>query len=184
MGISLDPLRVLARPGSTSMTDLGSNRVSDGIIILSPGAKNSLSKSLVYLDQICFVLKPIMRSFGQKVCSRRLILWGESLTLQGHSERTSKVKSLWKSQCSQNLSFLSCFRPEISGKFIPHRIQVHHNHPEASSEAGGSNGLSGTGRLLEADHWLWDSEKRPKMIVSVCEGQNRQFEWILICSCC
>ena len=107
--------------------------------------------------------------------------WGG---IQGLSERMSKVKSLWKSQFSQNLGFLSCFRPEISGKFIPHRIQVHHNHPEASSEAGGSNGLSGTGRLLEADHWLWDSEKRPKMIVSVCEGQNKQFEWILICSCC
>ena len=96
-------------------------------------------------------------------------------SIQGLSERMSKVKSLWKSQFSQNLNFLSCFRPEISGKFIHHRIQVHHNHAEASSEAGDSNGLSGTGRLLEADHWLWDSEKRPKMIVLVCEGQNKQF---------
>ena len=92
--------------------------------------------------------------------------------IQGHSERMRKVKWLWKSQFLNKLSFLSCFRSGISDKFIPFRIQAHHNHPEASSEAGASNVLSGSGWLLEANHWLWDSEQRPQMNVSLCEGQN------------
>ena len=96
-------------------------------------------------------------------------LWSH---LQGLSERMSKVKCLWKSQFSQNISFLNCFRSEISGKFMPHSIQVHQNHPKASLEAGASDVLSGCDRLFEADHWFWDSEKRPKIGVSVCEGQN------------
>ena len=67
--------------------------------------------------------------------------------IQGLSERVSKVKSLGKSQFSHKLSFLSCFRSEISGKFIPYSIQVHHNHPKTSLEVGASNVLSGSGRL-------------------------------------
>ena len=92
--------------------------------------------------------------------------------LQGLSERMSKVKCLWKSQFSQKISFLNCFRSEISGKFIPYSIQVHQNHPKASLEAGASDVLSGCERLFEADQWLWDSDKRPKIGVSVCKGQN------------
>ena len=73
-------------------------------------------------------------------------------SLQGLSERMSKVKCLWKSQFSQKISFLNCFRSEISGKFMPYSIQVHQNHPEASLEAGASDVLSGCDRLFEADH--------------------------------
>ena len=54
---------------------------------------------------------------------------------------------------------------------MPYSIQVHQNHPEASLEAGAFDVLSGCDRLFEADHWLWNSEKRPKIGVSVCEGQ-------------
>ena len=81
--------------------------------------------------------------------------------LQGLSERMSKVKSLWKSQFLQKIIFLSCFRSEISGKFVPYYIQVHHNHPKSSLEVGASIVLSYSSRLLEADHWPWDSEQRP-----------------------
>ena len=73
----------------------------------------------------------------------------------------SKVKSLGKSQFSHKLSFLSCFRSEISGKFIPYSIQVHHNYLKASLEVGTSNVLSGSGKLLEANQWPWDAEQRP-----------------------
>ena len=73
----------------------------------------------------------------------------------------SKVKCLWKSQFSQKISFLNCFRSEISGKFMPYSIQVHQNHPVASLEAGASDVLSDCDRLFEADHWIWDSEKTP-----------------------
>ena len=68
--------------------------------------------------------------------------------------------------------FVKSFSSEISGKFMPYSIQVHHNYHEASSEAGAFNVLSVHGRLLEADHWLQDSEKRPQIGISVCEGQN------------
>ena len=50
------------------------------------------------------------------------------------------------------LSFLSCFRSETSGKFMPYSIQVHHKYPEASSEASVSDVLSGSERLFEAAH--------------------------------
>ena len=75
------------------------------------------------------------------------------MNLQGLSERMSKVKWLWKSQFSQNITFLNCFRSEISGKFMPYSIQVHQNHPEASLEAGASNVLLDCGWLVEANHW-------------------------------
>ena len=42
---------------------------------------------------------------------------------------------------------------------MPYSIQVHHKYPEAFSEAGVSDVLSGSERLFEADHWIWDSEK-------------------------
>ena len=73
---------------------------------------------------------------------------------------------------TKKISFLSCFRSEVSGKFMPYSIQVHQKHPKASLEAGASDVLSGCDRLFEADQWLWDSDKRPKIGVSVCEGQN------------
>ena len=56
----------------------------------------------------------------------------------------SKVKRSWKSQFSPKISFLSCFRCRISGKFVPHSIQVYHHHPKASKEDCASNVLSGS----------------------------------------
>ena len=117
------------------------------------------------------------------LCRRQCFLWisyfGKVMgvlhfwnILQGLSERMSKVKCSWKSQFSQKISFLNCFRSEISGKFIPFSNQVHQNHPKSSLQAGAFDVLSGCDRLFEADHWLWNSEKRPKIGVSVCEGQN------------
>ena len=55
---------------------------------------------------------------------------------------------------------------------MPYSIQVHHKYPEAPSEASDSDVLSGSERLFEAAHWLWDSEKRPQIGVSVCERLN------------
>ena len=66
------------------------------------------------------------------------------IDIQGHPERMSKVKTLWKSQFSPKLSFLSCFRCRISDKFVPYSIQVYHNHPKASKEDCSSNVLSGS----------------------------------------
>ena len=43
---------------------------------------------------------------------------------------------------------------------MPYSLQAHHKYPEASSEAGISDVLSGSERLFEADHWIWDSELR------------------------
>ena len=76
----------------------------------------------------------------------------------------SKVKCLWKSQFSQKISFLNCFRSEISGKFIPYSFQVHQNHPKASLEAGASYVLSGCDRLFEADHWPETLSKYPNHV--------------------
>ena len=50
---------------------------------------------------------------------------------------------------------------------MAYSIQVHQNHPEASLEAGASYVLSGCDRLFEADHWFWDSEKRPNGKITV-----------------
>ena len=44
---------------------------------------------------------------------------------------------------------------------MPYNIQFTTNTPKAFSEAGVSDVLSGSERLFEADHWIWDSEKTP-----------------------
>ena len=104
--------------------------------------------------------------------------------LQGLSERLAKVICLLRSQFSHKLSFLSCFRSRISDKFIPFSIQIHHDQPKASKKVCASNVLSGPGRLLQANHWLWDSGQRSKLGVSVCEGQHYRCEQRWICSNC
>ena len=93
------------------------------------------------------------------VCSAARYLQIQLFTtnIQGLSERMIKVKCLWKSKCSQKFSFLSCFRSETSGKFI----QVHHKYPEASSEAGVSDVLSGSDWQFEAVHWPETLRKGP-----------------------
>ena len=50
-----------------------------------------------------------------------------------------------------NFDKISCIMLRISKKLIPYSIQVHHKLLKASSEAGVSNVLSGSVRLLEAD---------------------------------
>ena len=84
--------------------------------------------------------------------------------LQGHPERMRKVNCLWKSQFSKKISFLNCFRSEISGKFMPYSIQVHQNHPKASLEAGASNVLLDCGWLVEANHWPETLSKDPNPV--------------------
>ena len=92
--------------------------------------------------------------------------------IQGLSERMSKVKCLWKSQFSQKISFLNCFRSEISGKFMPYSTQVHQNHPVASLEAGASDVLSGCDRLFEADHWPETLGKDPNHVFKFPRGKS------------
>ena len=92
-------------------------------------------------------------------------------TLQGLSERMSKVKCLWKSQFSQKISFLNCFRSEISGKFMPYSIQVHQNHPEAPLEAGASGVLSDSGWLAQADYWPEILSKGPNHVLKFPRGK-------------
>ena len=104
--------------------------------------------------------------------------------IQGLSERMAKVICLVKTQFSHKLSFLCCFRSRISDKFIPFSIQVQHDQPKASKKVCASNVLSGPGRLLQANHWLWDSGQRSKLDVSVCEGQTYRCEQRWICSNC
>ena len=73
-------------------------------------------------------------------------------------------------------SFLTCFRSKNSGKFTPPQ----HPGPPKSPQ-----GIFRSWRLQCAfSLWLWDSEKRLWMGVSVFEGQNQQFEWRWICSYC
>ena len=91
--------------------------------------------------------------------------------IQGLSERMSKVKCLWKSQFSQKISFLSCFRSEISGKFMPYSIQVHQNHPVISLEAGASDMLSDCGWLAQADHWPETLSKDPNRVFKFPRGK-------------
>ena len=91
--------------------------------------------------------------------------------IQGLSDRISKVKCLWKSQFSQKIGFLNCFRSEISGKFIPNSIQVHQNHSEASLEAGASNMLSGCDWLAQADHWTETLSKGPNHVFKFPRGK-------------
>ena len=93
------------------------------------------------------------------------------LYLQGLSERMSKVKCLWKSQFSQKISFLNCFRSEISGKFMPYSIQVHQNHPVISLEAGASDMLSDCGWLAQADHWPETLSKDPNHVFKFPRGK-------------
>ena len=99
------------------------------------------------------------------------LLW----LLQGLSERMSKVKCLWKYQFSQKISFLNCFRSEISGKFMPHSIQVHQNHPKASLEAGASDVLSDCGWLAQADHWPETLSKDPNHVFKFPRGKINIF---------
>ena len=102
-----------------------------------------------------------------------LPLYRWEVNIQGLSERMSKVKCLWKSQFSQKISFLNCFRSEISGKFMPYSIQVHQNHPEASLEAGASNVLLHCGWLVEADQcWPETLSKDPKHVFKFPRGKN------------
>ena len=82
-----------------------------------------------------------------------------------------KVKCLWKSQFSQKISFLNCFRSEISGKFMPYSIQVHQNHPVISLEAGASDMPSDCGWLAQADHWPETLSKDPNHVFKFPRGK-------------
>ena len=44
--------------------------------------------------------------------------------------------------------------------------------------------LPGSGRLFEANHWLWDCEQWNQMGFSDCEGQNWEYEQRKICPYC
>ena len=59
-----------------------------------------------------------------------------------------KKNGLHRDYFSEKFGFLRCFRSRISDKFILLSTQVHHNHPDASKEAGASNVLSGSGGFL------------------------------------
>ena len=44
--------------------------------------------------------------------------------------------------------------------------------------------LPGSGRLFEANHWIWDCEQWNQMGFSDCEGQNWEYEQRKICPYC
>ena len=92
-------------------------------------------------------LQCVFVEIAQCICPNCKIYLSKLNNVQGLSENVCEKLNFYKKN-----SFLSCFGSEISDKFMPWSIQVHHNHPEATSEAGASNVLSVYGRLLEADH--------------------------------
>ena len=80
-------------------------------------------------------------------------LVGVVRTNTGSFRKNVKSKMFLKTSIFTKNCFLSCFRSEISDKFMPYSIQVHDDHPEASSEAEAAlNVLSVYGRLFEAKH--------------------------------